>query len=131
MHRSKAPDQISGVDAYDLAIGEEVSEDIQGDAVVGIIEHRDQDDAVGDVKVRVAGGEPVLLENNGAGHRKFDDSEGLAILIDGGAQTSNVFSQRLVVGVVRVGLDGGYDRVGSDKAGDVVDVAVSVVAGDA
>ena len=42
-----------------------------------------------------------------------------------------VLGEREVVGVGGIGLDAGEDGVGRDEAGDVVDVAVGVVAGAA
>ena len=48
-----------------------------------------------------------------------------------GFEAVEILGQRLVIRVVRVGLDGGDDRVGRNEAGDVVHVAVRVVAGDA
>ena len=47
------------------------------------------------------------------------------------AQPHQVVAQRLVVLVPRVVLDDGDDRVLLDEAGEVVDVAVGVVADDA
>ena len=49
----------------------------------------------------------------------------------GRAQAIDVFGERQVVLVVRVCLNGSDDCIGADEAGDVVDVAVGVVAGDA
>ena len=48
-----------------------------------------------------------------------------------GAEAVEVFGQGEVVFVVGVGLDAGEDLVFGDEAGDVVDVAVGVVAGAA
>ncbi len=51
--------------------------------------------------------------------------------VAGGAQAVEVFGEGEVVLVVGVGFDGGEDGVFGDEAGDVVDVAVGVVAGAA
>ena len=55
----------------------------------------------------------------------------LAVAVADGAEAVEVFGEREVVLVVGVGLDAGEDGVVGDEAGDVVDVAVGVVAGDA
>ena len=46
-------------------------------------------------------------------------------------EAAEIIAERLVVCVFGIGLDHGDDRVWSDEAGEVVDVAVSVVADDA
>ncbi len=55
----------------------------------------------------------------------------LAVLVACGLQAAQVGAQRSVVLVFRIGLDHGDDRVARDEAGQVVDVAVGVVADDA
>ena len=116
-------------------VGEAFGDDVEGVAVVGVVEGGDEDEAVGDVEVGVAGGEALALEDYGRGHGEFDDVEGsvfiLAGAIAGLAEAVEVFGEGEVVLVVGVGLDGGEDGVFADEAGDVVDVAVGVVAGAA
>ena len=68
------------MDADDLAGGEAVGDDVEGDAVVCVVEGGDEDERVGDVEVGVAGGEALALEEDGRGHGQFDDLEGLALL---------------------------------------------------
>ncbi len=126
---AEPPDQISAVDADDLAVGEEVSEDVEGEAVVGIVEDGNENEAIGNVEIGVAGGEAASFEEHWAGHGEFDDGERLAILVGGGAEAADVFAQRLVVGVVGVGFDDGDDGVRRDEASEIIDVAVGVVAG--
>ena len=46
-------------------------------------------------------------------------------------EPGQIFGERLVVGIARVGLDGSDNRRRADEAGDVVHVAVGIVAGDA
>ncbi len=48
-----------------------------------------------------------------------------------GFEAGEILGQRLVIRIVCVGLDGGDDGCRADEAGDVVDVAVGVVSGDA
>ena len=47
------------------------------------------------------------------------------------AKAAEIVAERLVVYVFAIGLDHGNDCVGRDEAGQVVDVAVRVVAVDA
>src|SRR3989441_4798529 len=93
---AEPPDQISAVDADDLAVGEEVSEDVEGEAVVGIVEDGNENEAIGNVEIGVAGGEAASFEEHWAGHGEFDDGERLAILVGGGAEAADGFAQRLV-----------------------------------
>ncbi len=128
---AEAPDQVYGVDAYDVAGGEAFGDDVEGVAVVAVVEGGDEDEVVGDVEVGVAGGQALALEDYRRGHGKFDDVEGLFLQVAGGAEAVEVFGEGKMVLVTSVGLDGGEDGVFVDKAGDVVDVAVGVVAGAA
>src|SRR5882757_10354426 len=72
---AQAPDQVDGVDADDLAVGEAAGDDVEGVAVVAVVEGGDEDEAVRDVEVGVAGGEALAFEGDGRGHGKFDDFE--------------------------------------------------------
>ena len=132
---AEAPDEIDGVDADDVAGGEAGGEGVEGVAVVWVVEGGDEDALVGDVEVGVAGWQALALEDDRGGHGEFDDMERVAPQVAGGAEAIEVFGERQVVFVCGVGFDGGQDGVltidGGDEAGDVVDVAVRVVAGAA
>ncbi len=119
------------MDADDLAGGEAGGDDVEGVAVVGVVEGGDEDEAVGDVEVGVAGGKALAFEDDWCGHGEFNDLEGVAGEVAEVAEAVEVFGEGQVVFVVDVGLDGGEDLVFADEAGDVVDVAVGVVAGAA
>ena len=110
------------------AVGEAAGDDVEGVAVVGVVEGGDEDEAVGDVEVGVAGGEALAFEDYGCGHGEFDDLEGLVVEVAEAAEAVEVFGEGEMVFVVGVGLDAGEDFVFGDEAGDVVDVAVGVVA---
>ncbi len=131
MQGAEAPDEIAAGDADDAAVGEELAERVQGDAVVGVGESWDEDEAVGDVEICVARGEALVVENYGRGHREGDDTEWLAVLIGCGAEAGEIFVEDFVVVIGGIGLDCSEDRVFRDEAGDVVDVAVGVIADDA
>ncbi len=115
----------------DFAGGEAGGDDVEGVAVVGVVEGGDEDEAVGDVEVGVAGGEALAFEDDRGGHWELDDLEGVTCQVAEVAEAVEVFGEGQVIFVVGVGLDGGEDLVSGDEAGDVVDVAVGVVAGAA
>jgi len=117
------------VDSDDAPVGEAVRDDVEGVAVVGVVEGGDEHQIVGDIEVGVAGWEALVVEDHRGGHGQLDDTELLAVGIAGGAEPVEVFRQGEMVFVVGVGLDAGEDGVFGDEAGDVVDVAVRVVAG--
>src|ERR1035437_94986 len=129
---TQAPDEVDGVDADDFAVGEAGGDDVERAAVIRSIEGGDQYQAVGDVEVGVAGREALAFEDDGRGHGEFDDLEWLdlvrAICVAGGAEAVEVFGEREVVLVGGVDFDRGEDGVLGDESGDVVDVAVGVVA---
>jgi len=131
VHCAQAPDEISGIDRDYFAGREELRQRVKGDAIVGTIEDRGEHDAVGDVKVGVAGGEAAAFEDYGLRHGQFDHGELLAILIAGSLQAAQVSAQGGVVHIFGVGLDHSDDRALPDEARKIVDVAVSVVAEDA
>src|ERR1700730_13607285 len=51
---AESPDQIAAVDRYDFACGEKVSEGVERNAIVRIVEDRHQHRAIGDIKIGVA-----------------------------------------------------------------------------
>ena len=53
------------MDAYYFAVGEAGGDDVEGVAVLRIVEGGDEDEAVGDVEVGVAGGETLAFEEDG------------------------------------------------------------------
>src|SRR5260370_2458880 len=85
MEGAEAPDEVYGVDADDVAGGEAVGDDIEGVAIVTVVEGGDEDEVVRDVEVGVAGGETLALEDYGRGHGEFDDLERRAFEVAGGA----------------------------------------------
>jgi len=128
---AEAPDEVDGVDADDVAGGKAGGDGVESDAVVGVVEGGDQDERVGDVKVGVAGGEALAFEDDGCGHGNRDDAEGLAVKIAEGVEAFEILGEWEVVLVRGIGFEAGENGVWRDEAGDVVDVAMSVVAGTA
>src|SRR4029077_14595681 len=110
---------------------EDFSQQVKREAVVGVVEDRDQNAAVGDIEIPVAGREAPAFEYDRRGHGDFDDLERLSVLIGGSLEAAQVLSQGCVVLVAAIGLDHGQDGSLCDKAGDVVDVAVGIVTRDA
>ena len=79
MEGAETPYEVYGVDAYDVAGGEAFGDDIEGVAVVAVVEGGDEDEVVGDVEVGVAGREALALEDYGRGHGEFDNVERLTL----------------------------------------------------
>ena len=57
--------------------GNNSAEYAEGDSVGRIVERRNENDTVGDVKVGVAGRKSLAFEYDGARHRQLDDVEAL------------------------------------------------------
>lgn len=91
MECAEAPDQVYGVDADDFACGKAGGDDVEGMAVVGVVEGGDQNEVIGDVEVGVACGEALAFEDDGGGHGQFDDVERLALQVTGLAEAVEVF----------------------------------------
>src|SRR6476646_8228312 len=88
VNRAQAPDKVSAVDADDLTIGKQISQDIERVAIVGVVEGRNQNQAIGDVKIGVAGGQALSAEGDGAGKRQFDDLQLASLKVRGCAKTA-------------------------------------------
>ena len=130
MQCAEAEDQIAAGDADDFAAGEQACERVESYAIVRVVECWDDDEFVGDIKIGVAGGQALIIEINRRGHGERFDAKRAAVQVFHGLQKRVVFLQRDVIGVVRVLLDDGDDGVRTDEAGEIVDMAVRVVAGD-
>ena len=76
-----------------IAGGEAGGDDVEGVAVVAVVEGGDQNEAVGDIEVGVAGGEALAFEDYRVGHGEFDDVEGLVLEVAGGAKAVEVFGE--------------------------------------
>ena len=131
MQRAQAEDQIDAVDADNLAVGEELGQGVERNAIGGVVERGNQNEAVGDVEVGVAGGQALAIEEDGGGHGQGHDAERLAVLIAGRLKPQQIVVQRLVVQVISSRLDHGHHGLRTDEPGEVVHMSVRVVAGDA
>jgi len=100
-------------------------------AVVGVVESRNQNQIVGNIKISVTGRKALAAEYHRARQRQLDQRELFAVESAGGFEAFHVFGQRCVIRVGRVRLDGGNNRRRRNKSGNVVYVAVGVVAGQA
>ncbi len=129
MERTESPDKIYGMDADDFAVGKKLGENAQRNAVVGIMESRHQDEAVGDIEVGVAGRKALPAKYDGAWQRQLDNCELPAVTAAGGFEAGKVVGEGFVVGVFGIRLNGGDDGGRRNEARDVVDVPVGVVTG--
>ena len=67
VHRAKSPDQIPGVNACNFTVGECLGEDVQRDAVIGVVEYGDEYDAIGNVEIGVARRKALFSKMTGTG----------------------------------------------------------------
>jgi hypothetical protein len=87
-------------------------------------------DAVGDVEIRVAGGQALALAFDAAGRRQLNDVPGSARRVAHGGEPRAVLAQQGVILVRRIVFHDRHQRGGIDETGQVVDVPVGVVADD-
>src|SRR5579871_19159 len=78
---AEAKDEIAAVNARYFTPGKVLGDDIERDAIVGIVKNRNKDEFIGNVKVCVAGGQAKALEINWRWHGKLFDTKRLAVLI--------------------------------------------------
>src|SRR5260370_1879747 len=131
MNGAQPPDEVAAVDAGDFAAWKEIGKSVERHAVVGIVEGRNQNQIVGDVKIGVAGGQPPALEDDGAGKRQGNDPELTSLKIGCGAQAVEIVLERLVVWVRPAGVQNSYHCICRYEASQVVHIAVAVVARNA
>ena len=97
---AEAEDEIAAGDADDFAAGEKTGEGVECDAVVRVVEGGDDHEFVGDVEIRVAGGETLVVEIDRRGHGERFDAKGAAVEIFHAVCRRRDFPG---AGVVRVG----------------------------
>ena len=132
MNRAQAPDELDAVDANDFVSGKMFLEDLQCQPIVlPVPVYRHKKRSVDEVKVDVGGGEPLAVVLDHAGHGDLDDPERLAILIAKRFDPPAIFFQNLIILILFVRFDAHDDRLRVDESGQVVDMAVGVVASDA
>ena len=66
---AQAPNEVYTVDTGDFPAREALSQDIQCEPVIRIVEGRDEDDSIGDIEVRIAGRKPYAVEVKRSRHR--------------------------------------------------------------
>src|SRR5438034_10690308 len=99
MDCAEAENEVAAVNGNDLAVREKFGESVEGHAIIGIIEDRDENKFVGDVKVCVAGGQALSVKKNWRRHGKCFDPEQFAVLIFHGLEERKIFLQGRVVGI--------------------------------
>src|SRR5579859_2519015 len=131
MDGAEPENQVAAVNGNDFAAGKKFRKSVERNAIVWIIEHRDEDEFVGDVKISVTGREPLPVKKNGCGHGKCLDAQSVSVLIFRGFEQGKIFLQR---GIIRVGwifFDDGDHRCWINETREIVYVAVGVVSGNA
>src|SRR3974377_733167 len=103
VQRAQYKDEISTTNAYYGSTGKRLGDDVERDAVVGVVEHWHQHKAIRDVEVGVACRKALPIEIDRGGHGELDDAQGLAGLVGGFFLPSKVFRQGVGfwVGLVR------------------------------
>src|SRR5439155_13100265 len=103
---AQAPHEVHGVDADHGPVGNQLGERAQRDAVLRIVEGRDQDGGVRDVEVRVARGQALAVKVQGRGHGQRDNLDPRAILEPHALESFPVLLEWPVVRIARIILSG-------------------------
>ena len=109
-------------------VAEQPAQNAERHAVVRIVERRDDDAGVADVKIRVAGRQPHAVETERCGHRQRDHFRPAAVFQPQIPDAFPVFRERPVIFVLGIFFAHEHQRPGVHKAADVVNVAMRVVA---
>ena len=136
MDRAHAPDEWLTIDRNYTAVRKQTLESFDRSTVIGVTEDREKYDAVGNVKVCVAGRQSIEISSTGAcstdsaGHRQRYDFERTPVRVGHGPEPREIVLQYFIVGVGRIIFAGAHDNVWRNEASDVVDMPVSVVSKD-
>src|ERR1700677_2880399 len=128
---AESPDQIARINRHNFACRKKVRERVESNTIVRIVEQRHQHDAIRDIKIGVAGRQLTALEYNRTGHRNLNNLKFLSVRSTGIFQPAQIGVQRHVIFGPLIPFDHGDYGIRSDETGDVIDVSMSVVTGDA
>src|SRR5665213_3604734 len=128
VQRSETPDQIHRVNAADRAILEQPAQNAKRDAVVRIVESRNDDGGVANVKIRVARGQPHAVKIKRREHRQLDDFRLAAVFEPQILNALPIFRERLVIFVARIFFAHEHERPRIHETANVINMAVRVVA---
>ncbi len=131
VERSQAPHKVHRVYADHRAIGKQVRQDAESQAIIRIVECRNEHGLVRDVEISVAGGQPLALQVQGGGHRNERQLGPSAVFQSKALGAFPVFLKRPVVGVLWIGLAAEDERSRADEPAQVIDMPVRVVTCDA
>ena len=79
--RAEPGHEMRAGDADHSTVGKKISQDPKGHAIIRVVVSRNQNDAVGDIKISVARGQSSVLVSHRAGHGERHDRELFASLI--------------------------------------------------
>src|SRR5205823_842686 len=116
------------IDADDAMMGQFALENLKGFVVVWVAISREEHDAVGEIKIGVAGGKTLAAVFDDTGHRKLDDAKRAILFVSQGTQSFQILLQDLVIIIGGIFFDNRHDGRRVDEATEIVDVAVGVVA---
>jgi len=100
---------------------------VERNTVIRIVEDRREHCPIRDIKIGVAGGQLAAFEHDRTRHGNFDDLQLLSLSSARVFQPAEVRVEGRVVFTLLIRLDHGDHSVRTGEAGDVIDVAVSVV----
>src|SRR5450759_2660368 len=126
MERAQTPHQINGMNPNHRATRKCLGDSVERHAIVGVIECRYKNGAIGDVKIGVARGKPLAVHDHRA--REGDRDYPERIFLRNGLEPAHVVGRPGVVLIRRILLVRQDHRVARAEAGDVVDVPMRVVA---
>src|SRR6266478_7815733 len=127
---AEAEHQVAAINRDEFAAGEKSCKSVEGDAVVGIIEYRNEYNFVRDIKVGVTAREPLVVEENRRGRRQRFNAQRFAALVFCRFQKREIFLQCGIVGVGFIFFNNRDHGCGIYEAGEIIHMAVRVVAGD-
>ena len=102
---AEAEDQVSTVDADDFAIEEIFRKDVQRNAVIRIVEDRNENEFVGNVEIGIARGKSLSIEIDWSGHREFFYAKLPPSLIFALFENREILLEMGVISVVFIFLD--------------------------
>src|SRR5215472_6062584 len=130
MHRAQSPNQFGRRNSYHAAAGKQPREGRGCDRIRRTVKGRHDDCAVRNIEVGVRCGQAGAAIYQRRWHGQGFDLKCCAPLVAHGTQAREVVLENPVVHVSGIFLEHGDDRIGSDKARQIVYMTIGIVARD-
>ena len=132
MQGAKPPNNFRAVHRHHFTTGKTLADNATGFGIATfLLEGRHQDGVIDDEKIGITRGHHLILDDEWLWHGKRYDFQRPAPHGGEALQSFEVLREDTMIRTPAILLHTGYDTIGAEEAGDIVDVAIGIVAFDA